>query len=115
MNLAVLVRVAALALVYPELLGHGVFHGAGVLAAHLVVRNPPVLRCRFAVGGQFGFVVDGGAGVVVFHPPGVPQVAYVHVQALEADAGGDDVYWSGNTQTRLNEQLDGLCCTKPVR
>ena len=54
LDLAVLVRVAALALVYPELLGHGVFHGAGVLAAHLVVRNPPVLRCRFAVGAQLG-------------------------------------------------------------
>ena len=90
LNLAVLVRVAALALVYPELLGHGVFHGAGVLAAHLVVRNPPVLRCCFAVGGQFGFVVDGGAGVVVFHPAGVPQVPHVHVQALEADARGHD-------------------------
>ena len=44
LDLAVLVRVSALALVYPELLGHGVFHGAGVLPAHLVVRNPPVLR-----------------------------------------------------------------------
>ncbi len=66
------------------------FHRAGVLAAHLVVRNPPVLRCAFTVGREFGFVVDGGAGIVVFHPPGVPQVPYVHVQALEADAGGDD-------------------------
>ena len=44
LDLALFVRVPALALVYPELLGHGVFHGAGVLAAHLVVRNPPVLR-----------------------------------------------------------------------
>ena len=52
------------------------------LPAHLVVRNPPVLRYRFAVGGQFGFVVDGGAGVVVFHPAGVPQVwAHVNVVA----------------------------------
>ena len=90
LDLALFVRVPALALVYPELLGHGVFHGAGVLAAHLVVRNPPVLRCAFAVLGQFGFVVDGGAGVVVFHPAGVPQVPHVHVQALEADARGHD-------------------------
>ena len=90
LNLAVLVRVAALALVYPELLGHGVFHGAAVLPPHLVVRNPPVLRCAFAVLGQFGFVVDGGAGVVVFHPPGVPQVPDVHVQPLEGNARGHD-------------------------
>ena len=66
------------------------FHRAVVLPPQPVVRNPPVLRCCFAVGGQFGFVVDGGAGVVVFHPAGVPQVAYVHVQALEGDARGDD-------------------------
>ena len=65
-------------------------HCTGTLPPHLVVRNPPVLRCAFAVGGQFGFVVDGGAGVVVFHPPGVPQVAYVHVQPLEGNAGGHD-------------------------
>ncbi len=90
LDLALFVRVPALALVYPELLGHGVFHGAGVLAAHLVVRNPPVLRCAFAVLGQFGFVVDLCLRIVVFHPAGVPQVAYVHVQALEGDARGDD-------------------------
>ena len=63
-------------------------HCTGTLPPHLVVRNPPVLRCAFAVGGQFGFVVDLCLRIVVFHPPGVPQVAYVHVQALEADARG---------------------------
>ena len=40
--------------------------------------------------GQFGFVVDRALRIVVFHPAGVPQVAYVHVQALEGDARGDD-------------------------
>ena len=63
-------------------------HCTGTLPPHLVVRNPPVLRCAFAVGGQFGFVVDLCLRIVVFHPAGVPQVAYVHVQALEADARG---------------------------
>ncbi len=90
LDLALFILVAALALVHPELLGHGVFHGAGVLPAHLVVRNPPVLRCAFAVGCEFRFVVDLCLGVVVFHPAGVPQVPHVHVQPLEADAGGHD-------------------------
>ena len=90
LDLTLVVGVAALGFVYPELLWHGVFHGAGVLAAQFVVCNPPVLRCAFAVGRELGFVVDGGAGVVVFHPPGVPQVAYVHVQPLEGNAGGHD-------------------------
>ena len=65
-------------------------HCTGTLPPHLVVRNPPVLRCAFAVLGQFGFVVDRCLRVVVFHPPGVPQVPHVHVQPLEADAGGHD-------------------------
>ena len=61
-------------------------HCTGTLPPHLVVRNPPVLRCAFTVGREFGFVVDGGAGVVVFHPAGVPQVPDVHVQPLEGNA-----------------------------
>ncbi len=84
------VGIAALALVHPELFRHHVFHRAVVLPPQPVVRNPPVLRCAFAVLGQFGFVVDRALRIVVFHPAGVPQVAYVHVQALEADARGHD-------------------------
>ena len=90
LDLAVLVRVSALALVHPELLWHRVLHGAAVLPPQLVVRNPPVLRCSFAVAGQFGFGVDGCAWIIVLDPPGVPQVPDVHVQALEGDARGDD-------------------------
>lgn len=80
----------ALALVHPELLWHGVLHGAAVLPPHLVVRNPAVLRCRFAVCGEFGFDVDRRLWVVVFHPSGVPQVPDVHVQPFEGNARGDD-------------------------
>ena len=65
-------------------------HCTGTLPPHLVVRNPPVLRCAFAVGGQFGFVVDLCLRIVVFHPPGVPQVPDVHVQPLEGNARGHD-------------------------
>ena len=66
------------------------FHGAGVLAPQFVVRDPPVLRCAFAVLGQFGFGVDRALRVVVFHPADAAQVSYVHVQPLEGDACGDD-------------------------
>ena len=90
LNLPLFVRVPALAFVHPELFWHRVLHGAAVLPPQLVVRNPPVLRCSFAVAGQFGFGVDGCLGVVVLHPPGMPQVPDVHVQALEGDARGDD-------------------------
>ena len=84
------VGIAALALVHPELFGHCVFHGAVVLPPHLVVRDPPVLRCTSAVAGQFRFGVDRTLRVVVFHPTDAAQVPYVHIQALEGDACGDD-------------------------
>ena len=84
------VGIAALALVHPELFGHCVFHGAVVLPPHLVVRDPPVLRCAFAIAGQFRFGVDRTLRVVVFHPTDAAQVPYVHVQPLEGDACGDD-------------------------
>ena len=83
MDLALFVFVSALALVYPELFRHSVFHGAVVLASQLVVRDPPVLRCTSAVAGQFGFGVDRTLRVVVFHPTDAAQMPYVHVQALE--------------------------------
>ena len=88
MDLALFVLVPALALVHPELFRHCVFHRAVVLPPQLVVRNPPVLRCAFAVMGQFGFGVDRALWVVVFHPADAAQVPDVHVQALEADARG---------------------------
>ena len=84
------VGIAALALVHPELFRHRVFHRAVVLASQFVVRDPPVLRCAFAVMGQFGFGVDRALRVVVFHPADAAQVPYVHVQPLEGDACGDD-------------------------
>ena len=90
MDLALFVLVPALALVHPELFRHCVFHRAVVLPPQLVVRNPPVLRCAFAVMGQFGFGVDRALWVVVFHPADAAQVPDVHVQALEGDACGDD-------------------------
>ena len=74
LDLALFVRVPALALVYPELLGHRVLHGAAVLPPQLVVRNPPVLRCSFAVCGEFRFGVDRRLGIVILDPPAVPQV-----------------------------------------
>jgi hypothetical protein len=42
------------------------------------------LRGGSAVLGQLRFVVNRGTGVIVFHPPGVPQVPDVHLQALRA-------------------------------
>ena len=66
------------------------FHGTGVLPAHLVVGNPAVLRGGLAVLGEFGLVVDGAGGVVVFDPADVPQMPHVHVHALNGEAGGDD-------------------------
>ena len=90
LDLALFVRVPALALVHPELFGHRMLHGTAVLAPHLVVCNPPVLRGGSAVLGQLRFVVNRGTGVIVFHPPGVPQVPNVHVQPLEGDARGHD-------------------------
>ena len=65
-------------------------HCTGTLPPHLVVRDPPVLRCTSAVAGQFGFGVDRTLRVVVFHPTDAAQVPYVHVQPLEGDACGDD-------------------------
>ena len=90
LDLALFVFIPALAFVHPELFWHRVFHRAVVLPPQLVVRNPPVLRCAFAIGGQFRFGVDRTLRVVVFHPADAAQVPYVHVQALEADAGGHD-------------------------
>ena len=49
-----------------------------------------VLRCSFAVLGQFGFGVDCRLGIIVLRPANVPQVPDVHVQPLEGDARGDD-------------------------
>ena len=66
------------------------FHGAGVLPAHLVVGDPAVLRGGLAVLGEFGLVVDGAGGVVVFDPADVPQMPHVHVQPVHSEAGGDD-------------------------
>ena len=66
------------------------FQCASRLPAHLVVGNPAVLGGGLAVGGEFRFVVNGGLRVVVGHPADVANMTYVHVQALEADAGGDD-------------------------
>ncbi|MNV40186.1 hypothetical protein D3C71_1317870 [compost metagenome] len=90
LDLALFVGAPALALVHPELLWHRVLHGAAVLPPQLVVRNPPVLRCSFAVLGQFGFGVDCRLGIIVLRPANVPQVPDVHVQPLEGDARGDD-------------------------
>ena len=83
LDLALFILVPALALVHPELFRHCVFHGAVVLPPHLVVRDPPVLRCTSAVAGQFGFGVDRALRAVVFYPTDAAQVPYVHVQALE--------------------------------
>ena len=88
--LAVAVGVAALGFVDPEGFGRGVFHGAVVLSFALVIPDPAVLCRRFAVGGELGLVVDRAGGVVVLDPAQAAHVTYVHVQALEADAGGDD-------------------------
>ena len=71
MHLAVLVGVAALLFIHPELFRGSMFHGAGVLASLFVVGNPFVL-------------------VVGFMPSYMPQVANVHIQAFEADAGGEN-------------------------
>jgi len=68
LDLALFVRIPALALVHPELLRYRVFHGAAVLPAQFVIRNPAVLRCRFAVGCEFGLVVDSSAGIIVSYP-----------------------------------------------
>ena len=65
-------------------------HCTGMLAAHPVIGNPSVLRRTLAVGSEFRFVVDRASWIIVFHPPHVPQVPHVHVQALEADARGHD-------------------------
>ena len=61
-------------------------HRAGVLASHPVVGNPAVLRGCFAVLGEIGVLVDLALGIIVFNPSNMPQVAYVHVQALKRDA-----------------------------
>ena len=61
-------------------------HRAGVLASHLVVGNPAVLRGCFAVLGEIGVLVDLALGIIIFHPAHMPQVAYVHIQALKCDA-----------------------------
>ena len=80
----------------PELFKHRVLHRTGILPAHLVVGNPAVLRGGFAVGAQVGVAVDRRTWVVVLHPAQVAKVADVDVEALEADAGGDDsVEFSG--------------------
>ena len=71
MHLAVLVRVATLLFIHPELFRGGMFHGAGVLASLFIVGNPFVL-------------------VVGFVPSYMPQMADVHIQAFEADAGGEN-------------------------
>ena len=87
---AVDVGIATGVAVVPELFEHAVFHRAGVLAAHLVVGDPAILRSGFAVGAEVGIVVDGGVWIVVLHPAQVTEVADVDVEALEVDAGGDD-------------------------
>ena len=61
-------------------------HCAGVLASHLVVGNPAVLRRAFVVLLQLGLVVDLTLGIIIFHPAHMLQVAYVHIQPLERDA-----------------------------
>ncbi len=87
---ALLVHISAFGLVHPVLLGHRVFHRTRILPSHLVIRNPAVLRGTLAIGREFGFVVNLALRIVIFHPTDVAQVAHVHVQALEGDAGGDD-------------------------
>ena len=77
---------AALRFIHPERLRRRILHCAGVLASHPVVGNPAVLRGRFAVLGEIGVFVDLALGIIIFHPAHMPQVAYVHIQALKRDA-----------------------------
>ena len=77
---------AALHFIHPERLRRRMLHCTGVLASHPVVGNPAVLRRAFVVLLQLGLVVDLALGIIVFNPSNMPQVAYVHVQALKRDA-----------------------------
>ena len=77
---------AALRFIHPERLRRRMLHCAGVLASHLVVGNPAVLRGRFAVLGEIWVLVDLALWIIILHPSNMPQVAYVHIQALKRDA-----------------------------
>lgn len=61
-----------------------------VLAFALVIGNPAVLCGGFAILCQFGFVVNRAAGVVVLNPADASDMADIHIEALKADAGGDE-------------------------
>ena len=73
-QLPLVIQIAALVPVHPELLRNGMFHGAAILPAHFVVGNPSVMCSGSAVCGEFGLVVDGALRVVVLRPANMPQM-----------------------------------------